>query len=100
MSELEIKIEFIESLNIISDVKSFNVEKIYKDISLCYCAIKERQRIIIQIFKDLKTEKIIEDQIQIHFKNAAKELVSIKIQDLTPKILTKTRKICFTEKLN
>lgn len=99
-SELEIKAQFIESLNTKIFLKEFKIDKTYKDISLSNSAIKNRQTTIIKIFKDLKTEKIINNSIDIYFKDTLKERVSIEIKDLTTQLLGKINKICFTEKLN
>jgi ribosomal protein S8 len=97
-SELAIKAQFIESLNTENYLKEFEVEKTYKDISLSYNEIKNRKEIIIKIFKDLKTEKIIDNRITICFKDIAKGKAVIEVKELTNNLLGKLSKISFTER--
>jgi hypothetical protein len=97
-SELAIKAQFIESLNTENYLKEFEVEKTYKDISLSSNEIKNRKEIIIKIFKDLKTEKIIDNRITICFKDIARGKTVIEVKELTNNILGKLSKISFTER--
>lgn len=53
---------------------------------------------IVKIFKDLKTEKIIENRITIDFKDMSKDKVVIQVKELTYNLLGKLSKISFTEK--
>lgn len=62
-------------------------------------AIKNRQKIIIITFEDLKTEKIINNIITLYFKGFSWEGTSSEINDLTNKTLGKINTICFTERL-
>ena len=97
-SELTIKAQFIESLNTENYLKEFEVEKTYKNISLSYNEIKNRKKMIVKIFKDLKTEKIIDNRITIHFKDMSKDKVVVEVKELTYNLLGKLSKISFTEK--
>jgi hypothetical protein len=97
-SELAIKAQFIESLNTENYLKEFEVEKTYKDISLSSNEIKNRKEIIIKIFIDLKTEKIIDNRITICFRDIAKGKAVIEVKELTNNILGKLSKISFTER--
>jgi hypothetical protein len=96
-SELEIKAQFIESLNTKDYFKEFQVDKTYKDISLSNSEIKNRQMTIIKIFRNLQTEKIINNRIFICFKDISKKTSCIEVKDLTSNILGKISKILFTE---
>jgi len=97
-SELEIKAQFLESFNTTNSWKEFDVDKTYQDISLSYREIKNRQRTIIQIFQHLKTEKIIQNKMIIHFKDISRGKYSIEVKDLKINILRKINKISFLEK--
>ena len=97
-SELTIKAQFIESLNTENYLKEFEVEKTYKNISLSYNEIKNRKKMIVKIFKDLKTEKIIDNRITIHFKAMSKDKVVVEVKELTYNLLGKLSKISFKEK--
>jgi len=97
-SELTIKAQFIESFNTENYLKEFEVEKPYKNISLSYDEIKNRKKMIVKIFKDLKTEKIIDNRITIHFKDMSKDKVVIEVKELTHNLLGKLSKISFKER--
>lgn len=60
--------------------------------------IKNRKKIIIKIFKDLKTEKIIDNRITICFKDIAKGKTVIEVKELTNNLLGKLNKISLTER--
>jgi len=57
-SELEIKCQFIESLNTQSIWKKFEINKTYKYISLSNAAIESRHHIILDILKELEDKKV------------------------------------------
>ena len=78
------------SLFLIGNVTFFN-------ISLSNSQIKNRQMTIIKIFKNLQTEKIINNSIFICFKNVSKKTSCIEVKDLRRKILVKISQILFTE---
>ena len=63
------------------------------DISLSYSEIKNRRMTIIKIFQNLKTEKIINNKIFIHFKDISKKMIYIEVKDLTYYLLVKISKI-------
>lgn len=86
-SELTIKAQFVESLNTENYLKEFEVEKTYKNISLSCNEIKNRKKIIVKIFKDLKTKKIIDNRITIHFKDMSKDKVVVEVKELTYSLL-------------
>ena len=48
-------------------LKKYEVEITYINISLSYNEIENCKKMIVNIFKDLKTEKIIGDRITIYF---------------------------------
>ena len=50
---------------------------------------------IVKIFKDLKTEKIIDNRITIHFKAMSKDKVVVEVKELTYNLLGKLSKISF-----
>lgn len=70
-SELEIKAQFIESLNTKSCLKEFKVDKTYKDISLSNRAINNQQKTkikkcFIELVKLLEEQDLIESKYKIY----------------------------------
>lgn len=94
-SELEIKCQFIESLNIQSIWKKFEINKTYKYISLSNAAIESRHDIIIDILKELEDKKEIESKVWAYSKEKINQLIEIK--NLTHKILKNNSIIFFQE---
>lgn len=99
-SELAIKLQIIESINVISNVKEFEMDKTYRDLSLSSRAIQNRQTMILQIFKELKTDKIIHNNISVSFKDISKKEICLKMDKLKPNMLREINKISFTQRFD
>lgn len=87
-SELKIKAQFIESFNTNSYVKEFEIDKTYRHLSLSNREIKNRQ------FKDLKTNKIINNKISMSFKDISKKEVWVELDRFSKNILGKISNFC------
>ena len=66
------------------EVKLIKHTEIYSYFSLSGEAIKNRETTICQAFKDLKTDKMINNSISVSFKDISKKEICLKIDNLKP----------------
>ena len=92
----EVKLKFMKSISIIGLEKRFCVEDFLNKFSISNKKRREVKEIIIDLFDELKDDKLIEDQFQLINKCGSLR----KVTKLTPLRLSKRRYICFSETIS
>ena len=100
--ELEIKLQFIQSYSNISLQKTFYSHQILEQYKNNNNNNKKAQlkQYIKNLFQQALKHKIIQNNLQIEFKNKKRETQFIEIQKLTPLIIRQSQVIHFYEQLS
>jgi len=86
---MEVKLQFIQSLNVSSLEKKFDVEHFLNQFSIPNQKRTEIKKRIIELFDELKNHKLIDTQFRIVQKNGLSTTVK--------QLLTKSKNIFFYE---
>lgn len=90
---MEVKLKLIQSLSVSSLEKNFYVEEFLNQFSIPNKKRTQIKKLIIELFDQLKSHKLIETEFGIVRKNGS----SITVKQLTPLLLTKSKNIFFHE---
>lgn len=93
--EMEVKLKLIQSLSVSSLEKNFYVEEFLNQFSIPNKKRTQIKKLIIELFDQLKSHKLIETEFGIVRKNGS----SVTVKQLTPLLLTKSKSISFHEVL-
>jgi hypothetical protein len=91
--EMEVKLQLIQSLSVVSVEKNFAVEAFLSQFSISNQKLTNIKKLIINSIEQLKDSQIIEP----HFKITQKDGLSKKVKQLTTLDVTRSQEICFYE---
>ena len=93
--DLEIKLQFISCISIEGLEKKFAIESFLKKFSVSNNKKTEIKRLIIELFKILEKNKLIENELKLVYKTGKNKTIIGK--ELTPLMITKSEYISFNE---
>ena len=94
--DLQVRIELIESISKVGLRKIFHSEDFFNQFSISNQKQTQMKNVIINLLDEFKEIKLIEDEFELMTKYG----ILIKVNKLTPLLLTKSKYICFYETTN
>jgi hypothetical protein len=92
--DLEMKLQFIESFSTVGLEKRFSLESFLNQFSVSNKKVKKIKKQLIDLFSVLKDSGLIENEVRLTYKKGS----NLKVEDLTPIMISKSESISFWEK--